>query len=57
MIEQVKFLENFINMHTSSVKRIKPLQAKAMLNVEESSLVEFKPIASLGSIYEPSPGP
>jgi hypothetical protein len=57
MTEQVKFLENFIDRHTSSVIRIKPLQAKAMSSVEESSLVEFKPIASLGSIYEPSPGP
>jgi hypothetical protein len=39
MTEQVKFLKNFIDRHTSSVIRSKPLQAKVMSSVEEFSLV------------------
>jgi len=57
MTEQIKFLENFIDSHTSFVIRTKPLHAKVMLSVEESSLVESKPIPSLDSTYEPSPEP
>ena len=57
MTEQVEFLENFIDRHTSSVIRTKPLQAKVMLSVEESSSVESKPLASLGSTHEPSSEP
>ena len=57
MTEQVKFLENFIDSHTSFVIRTKPLHAKVMLSVEESSLVESKPIPSLDSTHEPSPEP
>jgi hypothetical protein len=37
--------------------RHKTLQAKVMLSVKESSLVESKPVPSLDSTYEPSPGP
>jgi hypothetical protein len=54
MTEQVEFLEHFIAKHTSSVIRTKPLQAKVMSSVEESSSIESKPIPSLGSTYEPS---
>jgi hypothetical protein len=57
MMEQVKFLENFIDRHTSSVIRTKSLQAKVMSSIEESSLVESKPIPSLDSTNEPSPKP
>jgi hypothetical protein len=57
MTEQVKFLENFIDRHTSSIIRSKPLQEKVMSSIEESSLVESKPIASLDSTNEPSPEP
>ena len=57
MTKQVEFLENFIDRHTSSVIRTKPLQAKVMSSVEESSLVESKPIPSLDSTHEPSPEP
>jgi len=57
MMEQVEFLENFIDRHTSSVIRTKPLQAKVMSSVEESSSVETKHIPSLGSTLEPSPEP
>jgi hypothetical protein len=57
MMEQVKFLENFIDRHTSSVIRTKSLQAKVMSSIEESSLVESKPIPSLDSTNEPSPEP
>jgi hypothetical protein len=57
MTEQVKFLENFLESYTSTIMRHKTLQAKVMLSVEESSSVESKHIPSLGSTYEPSPGP
>jgi hypothetical protein len=57
MTEQVEFLKNFIDRHTSSVIRTKPLQAKAMSSVEESSSVETKHIPSLGLTHEPSPEP
>ena len=57
MTEQVKILENFIDRHTPSVIRTKPLQAKVMSSVEESSLVEYKPIPSLDSTHEPSAEP
>jgi hypothetical protein len=57
MMEQVKFLENFIDKHASSIIRTKPLHAKVMSSVEESSLVESKHEASLDSTYEPSPKP
>ena len=57
MMEQVEFLENFIDRHTSSVIRTKPLQAKLMSSVEESSLVESKLAPSLCSTHEPSPEP
>ena len=55
MMEQVKFLENFLERHTSSVIKTRTLQAKVMLSVEESSSVESKHVASLDSIHEPSP--
>ena len=54
MTEQVEFLDNFIDRHTSSVIRTKPLYAKVMSSVEESSSVETKHIPSLGSTHEPS---
>jgi hypothetical protein len=54
MTEQVKFVENFLESYTSPVMRNKTLQVKVMLSVEESSLVESKPIASLDSTNEPS---
>jgi len=57
MTEQVEFLENFIDRHTSSVIRTKPLQAKVMSSVEESSLIESKLIPTLGLTYEPPPKP
>ena len=57
MTEQVEFLENFIDRHTSSVIRTKPLQAKVLSSVEEFSSVETKHISSLGSTLEPSPEP
>jgi hypothetical protein len=34
MMEQVEFLENLKNIHTSSVTRTKPLRAKVMSSVE-----------------------
>jgi hypothetical protein len=37
MMEQVEFLECFITKHTSSIMRTKPLQAKVMSSVKESS--------------------
>jgi hypothetical protein len=55
VMEQVTFLERFIGKHTSSV--MKPLQAKVTSSVEESSSVESKPFASLGSTHEPSSEP
>jgi hypothetical protein len=55
MTEQVKFLENLLESYTSPVMRNKTLQAKVMSSVEEFSLVESKPIASLDSTNEPSP--
>jgi hypothetical protein len=57
MTEQVKFLENFIDRHTSSIIRTKPLQTKVMSSVEESSSVETKCMPSLGSTHVPSPEP
>ena len=57
MTEQVKFLAKFIDRHTSSIIRTKPLQAKVMSSVEEPSLVESKPITPLDSTQEPSPKP
>jgi hypothetical protein len=54
MTEQVEFLERFIAKHTSFVIRIKLLQAKVMLSVEESSVVT-KHIPFLGSTCEPHP--
>jgi uncharacterized protein YaaR (DUF327 family) len=57
MTEQVKFVENFLESYTSPVMRNKTLQVKVMLSVEESSLVESKPIASLDSTNEPSTEP
>jgi hypothetical protein len=57
MMEQVEFLEHFIDEHSSSIIRTKYLQAKVTSSVEESSPVESKPLASLDSTYEPSPKP
>jgi hypothetical protein len=57
MTEQAKFLENFIDRHTSSTIRTKTLQTKVMSSVEESSLVESKHVASLDSTHEPSSEP
>ena len=54
MIEQVKFLENFIDKHTSFVIRTKSLQMKVMSSVEYSSSVKAKHIPSIGSNHEPS---
>jgi hypothetical protein len=54
MMEQVKFLENFIDRQASSVIRTKPLQAKVMSSVEASSLIKSKHEASLDSTHEPS---
>jgi hypothetical protein len=56
-IEQVKFLENFLERHTSSVMKTRTLHAKVMSSAEESSLVEFKPIPFLDSTLEPPPKP
>ena len=57
MTGQVEFLENFIDRHTSSIIRTKPLQAKVMSSVGESSLVESKHEPSLDSTVKPSPEP
>jgi hypothetical protein len=57
MIEEVEFLENFIDRHTSFVIRTKSLQAKVMSSVEESSSVKTKHIPYLGSTHELSPEP
>ena len=57
MTEQVKFLENFLECHTSSVMWNITLQAKVKSSVEEFSSVKYKPIASLDSTYETSPEP
>jgi len=57
MTEQVKFLESFLKRHTSSVIKTRTLQAKVMSSVDESSLVESKPIPSLDLTHEPSPEP
>ena len=57
MMEQVKFLENFLKRHTSSVMKTRTTQAKVMLSVEKSALVESKPITSLGSTHVPLPEP
>jgi hypothetical protein len=57
MMEQVKFLKNFIDKHTSYVIRTKPLEAKVMSSVEESSSVKSKLVPSLDSTVELSPKP
>jgi hypothetical protein len=57
MMEQAKFLENFINRHTSSIIRTKPFRAKVMSSVEEYTLVKSKHMLSVGSTHEPSPEP
>jgi hypothetical protein len=57
MMEQVEFLKHFIAKHTSSIIETKPLQAKVMSSVEESSLVTSKLVPSLGLTCEPSPEP
>ena len=57
MTEQVTFLEHFIDKHTSFIIRTKPLQAKVMSSVEESSSVKSKHVPSLDLIHEPSPKP
>jgi hypothetical protein len=48
MTKQVEFLERFIAKHSSFVMRTKPLLAKVMSSVEESSSVETKHIPFLG---------
>jgi hypothetical protein len=55
MTEQVEFLEHFIAKHTSSIVRTKPLQAKVMSSVEESSLDKSKLVPSVGLTYGPHP--
>ena len=57
MMGQVKFLKNFLKRHASFVIETRTLQAKVMSSIEESSLVESKPIPSLDLTYEPSPEP
>jgi hypothetical protein len=57
MMEQVKFLKNFLKRHASFIMESRTLQAKVMSSVEESSLVESKLIPSLALTYEPSPKP
>ena len=57
MIEQVKYLQNFVENYTFPVMRTRILQAKVMSSVEESSLVESKLVPSLDSTNEPSPEP
>ena len=57
LMEQVELLEHFMDKHTSSIIRTKPLQAKVMSSVEESSLVKTNHISSLGLTHEPSPKP
>ena len=57
MTEQVKFLEHLIAKHASSIITTKPLQARVVSSVEESSLVESKHVPSLDSTNEPSPKP
>ena len=57
MMEQVEFLEHFIDKHSSSVIRTKSLQEKVTSSVEESSPVESKPIPPLDSTRQPSPEP
>ena len=55
--KQKKILAHIIEKHTSSVIRTKPLQAKVMSSVEESSLAESKPLPSVDLSHEPSPKP
>ena len=57
MMEQVKFLENFLESYSSPVMRNRILQTKVMSSIEEASLVESRPIRSLDSTNEPSPKP
>ena len=57
MTEQVKFLEHFLERHTSSGMKTRTLQANVMLSVEELSSVESKPLASIDLTHEPSPKP
>ena len=57
MTEQVKFIENFLKRHTSSIWKQEPSRQKSCQSVEESSLVESKHMPSLGSTHEPSPKP
>jgi len=57
MMEQVKFLENFLESYSSPVMRNRILQTKVMSSIEEASLVESRPVPSLYSTNEPSPEP
>ena len=57
MMEQMKFLENFLESYSSPVIRNRILQAKVMSSVEEASSVESRPVPSLDSTNEPSPKP
>ena len=56
-MEQVKFLENLLDRHSSSIMKTRTLQEKVMSSVKESSLVESKPKTSLDSTHESSPEP
>jgi hypothetical protein len=53
----VKFLKNFLDKHTSSIIKTKPLQGKVILSFEEPSLAESKPITSLDLTHVPLPEP
>ena len=57
MTEQVKFLENFIDRHTSSIVEPKPFQKKGMSSFEEPSSAKSKLVPSLDLTVEPSPEP
>jgi len=57
MTEQVKFIENFIDRHASSIIEPKPFQKKGMSSFEEPSSAESKLIPTLDSTVEPSPEP
>ena len=57
MAQQVKFLKNFLESHTSSVIRTSTLQPKVMSSFEELSSAESKLVPSLDSTDEPSPEP
>ena len=58
-MEQVKFLEHFLEKYTSSIIETKPLHEKVMPSFEKPSSAKSKSVPSffLDSTHEPSPEP